>query len=72
MRYTNKVIVSEALVRYVNLGTTLGSVNLPEVNLRSLTLDESNHARVSLPAKILGPKANNYRLFTFITTDLVC
>jgi hypothetical protein len=26
---------------------TLGAVNFPEVNLRSLTLDESNHARVS-------------------------
>lgn len=39
--------VSEALVRYVNQGVTLGAVNLPEVNLRSLTLDEPNHARVS-------------------------
>ncbi|QSZ34834.1 hypothetical protein DSL72_007693 [Monilinia vaccinii-corymbosi] len=38
--------VGEALVRYVNSGVTLGSVNLPEVNLRSLTLDESDHARV--------------------------
>lgn len=40
-------VVSEALVRYVNSGVTLGAVNLPEVNLRSLTLDEPNHARVS-------------------------
>ncbi|KAM3071987.1 D-3-phosphoglycerate dehydrogenase 2 [Clarireedia jacksonii] len=40
------VEVGEALVRYVNSGVTLGAVNLPEVNLRSLTLDESNHARV--------------------------
>ena len=38
--------VSEALVRYVNEGTTLGAVNLPEVNLRSLTMDEPNHVRV--------------------------
>ncbi|RYP48966.1 hypothetical protein DL768_005238 [Monosporascus sp. mg162] len=38
--------VSEALVRYINQGSTLGSVNMPEVNLRSLTLDEPNHARV--------------------------
>jgi len=38
--------VGEALVRYVNSGVTLGAVNLPEVNLRSLTLDEANHARV--------------------------
>ncbi len=41
------VEVADALVRYVNQGVTLGSVNLPEVNLRSLTLDEPNHARVT-------------------------
>jgi D-3-phosphoglycerate dehydrogenase len=40
------VEVSNALVRYVNEGTTLGAVNMPEVNLRSLTLDEPNHVRV--------------------------
>ncbi|KAG9247867.1 hypothetical protein BJ878DRAFT_490642 [Calycina marina] len=40
------VEVSSALVKYVNSGVTLGAVNLPEVNLRSLTLDETNHARV--------------------------
>ncbi|KAK0371471.1 D-isomer specific 2-hydroxyacid dehydrogenase [Colletotrichum limetticola] len=39
-------ILAEALVRYINQGTTLNSVNLPEVNLRSLTLDEPDHARV--------------------------
>ena len=38
--------VSEALVRYVNEGTTRGAVNMPEVSLRSLTLDEPNHVRV--------------------------
>lgn len=38
--------VSEALVRYVNEGTTLGAVNMPEVNLRSLTVEEPNHVRV--------------------------
>lgn len=42
----NRRIVGEALVRYVNLGVTLGAVNLPEVNLRSLTMDEPNHVRV--------------------------
>ncbi|KAF5864982.1 hypothetical protein ETB97_005869 [Aspergillus alliaceus] len=40
------VEVAEALVRYVNEGTTLGAVNLPEVTLRSLTMDEPDHARV--------------------------
>ena len=38
--------VSEALIRYVNEGNTLGAVNMPEVNLRSLTLEEPNHVRV--------------------------
>ncbi|KAK5993152.1 D-3-phosphoglycerate dehydrogenase 1 [Cladobotryum mycophilum] len=38
--------VGEALVRYINQGITLGSVNLPEAQLRSLTLDEHEHARV--------------------------
>lgn len=40
------VEVAQALTRYVNEGTTLGAVNLPEVALRSLTMDEPNHARV--------------------------
>ena len=38
--------VAEALIRYVNEGATLGAVNMPEVNLRSLTMDEPNHARI--------------------------
>jgi len=38
--------VGDALTRYLNEGTTLGAVNLPEVSLRSLTLDEPNHVRV--------------------------
>lgn len=40
--------VGSALVRYVNEGITAGSVNMPEVILRSLTIDEPSHARVSL------------------------
>jgi D-3-phosphoglycerate dehydrogenase / 2-oxoglutarate reductase len=40
------VEVGDALVRYINQGVTLGSVNMPEINMRSLTLDEPNHARV--------------------------
>jgi D-3-phosphoglycerate dehydrogenase len=40
--------VSEALIRYVNEGTTLGAVNLPEVQLRSLTLADQDHVRVSI------------------------
>lgn len=42
------VEVAQALTRYVNEGTTLGAVNLPEVALRSLTMEEPNHARVSI------------------------
>jgi len=41
------VEVSYALVGYVNEGVTLGAVSMPEVNLRSLTLEEPNHVRVS-------------------------
>ena len=40
------VEVADALIRYVNQGLTIGAVNMPEVNLRSLTLDEPNHVRV--------------------------
>jgi len=40
------VEVADSLVRYINQGTTLASVNLPEVTMRSLTLDEPDHARV--------------------------
>ncbi|KKY25541.1 putative d-3-phosphoglycerate dehydrogenase [Phaeomoniella chlamydospora] len=38
--------VADALVKYVNEGTTVGAVNMPEVALRSLTMDEPEHARV--------------------------
>ncbi|KAF2868405.1 D-3-phosphoglycerate dehydrogenase [Massariosphaeria phaeospora] len=37
--------VSQSLVRYVNEGATVGAVNMPEVNARSLALDE-NFVRV--------------------------
>ncbi|ETS76712.1 D-3-phosphoglycerate dehydrogenase 1 [Pestalotiopsis fici W106-1] len=40
------VEVGDALVRYINQGITLGAVNMPECNLRSLTLEEVGHARV--------------------------
>lgn len=38
--------VAQALIRYINDGATLGAVNMPEVSLRSLTIDEPNHVRV--------------------------
>lgn len=38
--------VAEALKNYIAEGSTVGAVNMPEVNLRSLTLDEPNHVRV--------------------------
>lgn len=40
------VEVAEALVNYVNFGTTSQAVNMPEVTLRSLTMEEPNHVRV--------------------------
>jgi D-3-phosphoglycerate dehydrogenase / 2-oxoglutarate reductase len=46
LQVANTRAVGEALVRYINQGITLGSVNLPEINIRSLTLEEPNHARV--------------------------
>ncbi|KAI1908212.1 D-3-phosphoglycerate dehydrogenase 2 [Ophidiomyces ophidiicola] len=38
--------VGNSLVRYVNEGTTIGAVNMPEVTLRSLTMEGPNNARV--------------------------
>ncbi|KAF1813375.1 D-3-phosphoglycerate dehydrogenase-like protein [Eremomyces bilateralis CBS 781.70] len=38
--------VGEALARYVNEGNTIGAVNMPEVNLRSLTPDQTATLRV--------------------------
>lgn len=46
MYLSNNHLVGNALVRYINSGVTLGAVNMPEVTLRSLTLEESNHVRV--------------------------
>ena len=40
------VEVANALVNYVNFGTTSQAVNMPEVTLRSLTMEEPNHVRV--------------------------
>jgi D-3-phosphoglycerate dehydrogenase len=51
---------------------TLGAANLPEVNLRSLTLDEQNHARVSRNCDEGLDKIDEDRLFISITTSLVC
>lgn len=80
------VEVATALTRYVNEGSTQGAVNLPEVALRSLTIDEPNHARVSfdflqacsytarLCAHFKRTNDSNltYRWFTFTRTFLVC
>ena len=38
--------VGEALVRYVNEGNTIGAVNMPEVTLRSMTIEEKDHVRL--------------------------
>lgn len=40
------VEVASALTKYVNEGTTLGAVNLPQVALRSITKEEEDRARV--------------------------
>jgi len=69
------VEVAQALTRYVNEGTTLGAVNLPEVNLRSLTMEEPNHARVSLlfsAAVFCWRETDRDRLCIFTRTFPVC
>ncbi|KAI1199568.1 D-3-phosphoglycerate dehydrogenase 1 [Nemania serpens] len=38
--------VGDALVRYINQGSTIGSVNMPEVSLRPMTHEELDYARV--------------------------
>ncbi|KAI0866139.1 D-3-phosphoglycerate dehydrogenase 1 [Xylaria cubensis] len=40
------VEVGDALVRYINQGVTIGSVNMPEVSLRSMTSEQPDYARV--------------------------
>jgi D-3-phosphoglycerate dehydrogenase / 2-oxoglutarate reductase len=34
------------LISDISEGSSIGAVNFPEVSLRSLTIDEENHARV--------------------------
>lgn len=38
--------VGNALVKYVNEGTTIGAVNMPEVSLRSVASEEKDHVRL--------------------------
>jgi D-3-phosphoglycerate dehydrogenase / 2-oxoglutarate reductase len=38
--------VSGALTRYLNFGSTMGSVNFPEVDLRAITTEEPDHVRI--------------------------
>lgn len=38
--------VGEALTRYINAGSTIGSVNMPEVTLRSIGQSQENHVRI--------------------------
>ena len=69
--------VGAALVRYVNEGATLGAVNMPEVNLRSLTMDEPNHVRViyihrNIPGVLRGGETQcSYSPFETVLTLLV-
>ena len=49
------LIVADALVNYINQGITVASVNMPEVNMRSLTSDEPNHARVRIDTSREAP-----------------
>jgi D-3-phosphoglycerate dehydrogenase len=67
--------VAQALVKYVNEGSTLGAVNLPEVNLRSLTIDEPDHARVcrfAFRQLVIMKLISHYRSSIFTRTCRVC
>ena len=67
------VEVSDALIRYVNEGVTLGAVNMPEVALRSLTMEEPNNVRVifihqNIPGVLKKGKPDSlYGLSIFLT-----
>lgn len=57
------VEVADALVRYINQGLTIGSVNLPQVSLRSVSKDDQNTARVIYIHKnIPGALKDIYRI----------
>lgn len=69
--------VSTALIRYVNEGTTSGAVNMPEVKLRSLTMDEPNHVRViyvhrNIPGVLRGgeTQCSHYPLEMMLTPSV--
>ncbi|KAL4242216.1 D-isomer specific 2-hydroxyacid dehydrogenase family protein [Abortiporus biennis] len=38
--------VSSSLIRYLNYGSSVGSVNFPEVDLRAITAEQGNHIRI--------------------------
>ncbi|KAJ7038263.1 hypothetical protein C8F04DRAFT_1034835 [Mycena alexandri] len=38
--------VAQSLTRYLDYGSTIGAVNFPEVDLRAMTQDQSDHIRV--------------------------
>lgn len=38
--------VSQAMIRYLNYGSSVGAVNFPEVDLRGILADQSDHVRV--------------------------
>lgn len=66
-------LVSDALVQYINQGVTIGSVNMPEVSLRSMTSEQPDYARVSnLPTSWEAKGANwSYRSSLSIKTSQV-
>lgn len=45
--------VSQALMRYLNYGTSIGAVNYPEVDLRAITNTDERHIRVSTVVAIV-------------------
>ena len=63
--------VGDALIRYINEGITIGSVNMPEVNIRSPTLDERECARVCKFKQTQGLCSRRFWLCIITITDNV-
>lgn len=63
--------VADALIRYVNDGTTTGAVNLPEVSLRGMSIEEQEHARVGAFKSVRLIMLTMYRSSSFTRTCLV-
>ncbi|TRX95306.1 hypothetical protein FHL15_003637 [Xylaria flabelliformis] len=71
------VEVGDALVRYINQGVTIGSVNMPEVSLRSMTSEQPDYARVifihqNVPGVLRRGETNLFNCMPWPNQPLTC